>query len=210
MRGVPVKKCKVLLISYVFLTFVLGILRGEGPKETILSPQEDVSRLCGVNSLYIALRFIGDERPNFDALLRHFPNARKDGTSFRELTRYFDAYGIPWRYAKIGREQLREINNGVVFFVLTQYEGGAHLHIMRKKDSGTVQIIDAPDVFLERNIEKMDGTVLDCLLVARTAGDLPKNLTQPGRIKFWLVTAGAFLVGMVLVLYSVRRKRDSQ
>ncbi|MDR2980922.1 MAG: hypothetical protein LBV12_01600 [Puniceicoccales bacterium] len=164
----------------------------------------DPSQLCGINSLYVALKLLGEDELDYLALLEKFPQAKEAGVSLREIEQYLVQKGYCCQYAKLEKETLPVLDQAKLTFVLNE-AGSPHIFLMRSKNNGAIQIIDPPhDPFLFE-AEKMRDRSFAALVVSEAPlGNMPMHN------RAWLgVSAGCLGLGCLLILAGSRKTRKS-
>jgi hypothetical protein len=79
---------------------------------------ENLSKLCSVNSLYLCLKFIDENPPSYGELLDSFPDAKKEGGSLKQLQKYLEARGKYCEIVSITEAQIAASNKKLIAFIL--------------------------------------------------------------------------------------------
>jgi hypothetical protein len=191
------------LFIFTFSSLAYGSENGHTHKE---KSHEIEPPLCGVNSLYLALRLLSiDAKPDYEKLLSFFPNARSEGISLEQLSQYFDKRQIPWQYARLGKEELKQLSEKAILFVLTKSKNNAHLYLMRRNGPERWQAIDAPSNFVDIKGSDIEKISLDCLVVAKEKGDLLKNKKPSAALVSTVL--GLAWVGFLLLVFRGKKAK---
>ena len=181
-------------IFFLFLFVSFGQLAGNEEMEikrrveSVIGTEQ--SQLCGVNSLYLALRIFTGDKPNHSDLIKRFPEVREKGLNLEQLSQYFDEKGYSWKYARIGKKEIEKLNKKIVAFVLTKDGDNAHIHLMKKKNDAILQIADAPDTYKEISVASIGSQQFNCLLASKEKVSFP---AQTNWIKICL--SGCLILG---------------
>ena len=148
------RKRSVLLAGAVGCALLYPAFAGEGGSaeaDANKRPQmrevavRELNYLCGVNSVYMALRLL-DKTPDYADICKKLVPRKDSKVSVADIERILGQYGVDSRTFRVAASNLRDYVGGV-FIVYTppsKNNGMGHFHVARILEEG-VQIIDPPN-----------------------------------------------------------------
>lgn len=152
---------------------------------------------CGINSVYIALKFFKKDSHSLKYLdiVDKFPSVEKNGVSLAQIKDFLESLKYHCVLMRISEEEIAKINPEVVFFVLKK-DVTPHILLKKSKKEGCLQVIDAPYNLVNKNSEALSHEKYTTLAVSLNKDMIPINNSKWVYLLVGIVFSGAiFLVG---------------
>jgi hypothetical protein len=167
--------------------------------------------LCAINTLYLGLRYIGDNDVDYSKLADKFEDVRVKGASLKQIKRFLDEKGIPCRFAEISFKDFSELPEGLMAFALKENRDPlnlSHLYFMRVLKDKTIQVVDIPSPMQIIEKPKITTERFFCLLVSKKEELLPAECLFSRKILLVFFFLFTFLV--LFLSATVLNKRKSK
>ena len=158
-------------ITVWFLVLMIPLPNLWAEKENVFMPPleyvEGDSMLCGINSLYIALRLFGEENIEYKTLLASFSDVRRRGISLQELKSFFERKTYYCVTNEISELEITQLPSSTVAIALTQYgEYNYHLTTKISDGNGSLLVADADQGLKKISPGQLNETKQMTLLVS--------------------------------------------
>lgn len=196
-----------LFINCFFITSVMWGAPSSAVSETAVIPPlewgphgQSNPQLCGVNCLYLALRFLGDQKSDYESLLRAFPEAIRSGLSLSALKRELEGRGYHGVLDKLSERELASLPQGRLAIVLSKGEHGNHLSVKVPAVNG-LKIVDPPNVFVKSLGECTSDSATTCLLISKDKFSPEKffGSSQNSTASIIAMSAGMLILALSMV-----------
>jgi hypothetical protein len=117
---------------------------GDGVSTPVKENSKETLR-CGINSLYLALRYLGEEggAENYGKLARTFPLIETEGMSLEQIQDYLRACGFFCSFTKINEGTIKCIDTENLAFVLRREGRREHIFLLRRDKQKNLQAVDS-------------------------------------------------------------------
>jgi ABC-type bacteriocin/lantibiotic exporter with double-glycine peptidase domain len=163
--------------------------------------------LCGVNSLYLALKFLGEKNVNRENLIAEFEDVRNKGTNLLKIKSYLEKKGYPCRLMEISVREFAKMPRGVIAIVYEENEDEkklSHVFLMRCISNAGIHVIDFPQENRLKE-EDLNEEEMFCLLVAKDERMLPSEKFLSGRMLYAFNVL--FIIACVVVAVFIFKQR---
>jgi hypothetical protein len=193
-----------ILLFAVHVLFLGNTTNGKnGAEDEIVEVPRD--NLCGVNALYLALKFLGEKEVVYEKILSAFSNAKTDGTNIEQLEDFLLKRNYVCCSKRINKKLLRRMETDVYVFVLNMNSESAHFYLLRKLDNDYVQIFNHPQGYSDVKINEFQWEGYPCLFVAKTK----KELYYSNFLLDYVLPVFLILGGIILAAFSISKKREA-
>jgi hypothetical protein len=164
--------------------------------------------LCGVNALYLALKFLGKGKP-YAELILNFPSVRENGLTMRQMEAYLIQEGFYCKILRITRAELFSLKKGLGLFVFEKNqnqtnEDFSHVYFANLLPEEKIQVFDFPKFSGKIKKEDMKEQNVVCLLAAKTVEELPDTWNT---FPLWVCL---FLMFLTIYAYTLFRAKYPQ
>lgn len=147
-----------------------------GPQKDAEAPinhRPTSSNYCGINALYITLKTLGNDNPDYLKLINTFPNVEANGITIEQLEKFLSQSGYACEVTKTSYRTLSTLPPSVIAIVLQERDTNYHLYLAKPTGSpDEIQIIDPP--FKPTIIKTKDqNSPVFCMCVSKHREDLP-------------------------------------
>jgi hypothetical protein len=218
MQYLKKQKSKLFFCGVVFLFCVTSLfvffLWEKREDKTLEEKHYHFSSLrCGLDSLYLGLRFLTENsgRDFYLELAKNFPLIEREGTTVSAIRTYLQEHGFACSRKKPATADFINMNSNCVVFLLEENNPLSHIVLLWKNNLKELKLIDNTRGVRAVTPEEAANVGTLVLFVAKDATDLP---SRENRIFKYSMVLFLFIASLALYIFArgikIKREREEK